>query len=163
RGKPITERALAGILKPFKISPRTIYPPEHPKGVKGYLKAEVEEACARYLPRKGPEGPEIIQPQALPSDFQRSGNGSYRRVEKVEEPPAALALPDVPDLWTPEVSRVHEFPDMPDCLRLPPPDADSFDDDARCAQCGEDDGKTARYHDGLWFHRVCRTFWLRSH
>jgi hypothetical protein len=31
-----------------------------------------------------------------------------------------------------------------------------------CRQCGEDDGKTALYPGGLWFHRVCRPFWLRA-
>jgi hypothetical protein len=39
---------------------------------------------------------------------------------------------------------------------------DGLEDDRRCGQCGEDDGETALYHGGLWFHRVCRPFWLRS-
>ena len=49
RGKPITTRGVARLLKPFRIAPGTIRAAEG-KTPKGYHRDTFEDAFARYLP-----------------------------------------------------------------------------------------------------------------
>jgi hypothetical protein len=51
RGKPLTQKQLAGLLRPFGITSRTVYPSGRsgPQG-KGYTRASLETAWAAYLP-----------------------------------------------------------------------------------------------------------------
>ena len=49
RGKPITQRQLAGLLRPFVIMPEEVHPAGQPHG-KGYKRIRFEEAWEAYLP-----------------------------------------------------------------------------------------------------------------
>jgi putative DNA primase/helicase len=53
RGKPLTPRQLAGLLRPFSILSETIYRPRSPDA-KGYRRARFEEAWEVYLPGQNP-------------------------------------------------------------------------------------------------------------
>jgi putative DNA primase/helicase len=48
-GRPLTQKQLAGLLRPFFIVSDTVHPPGLPQG-KGYQKAHFEEAWAAYCP-----------------------------------------------------------------------------------------------------------------
>ncbi len=49
RGRPLTQKQLAGLLAPFHITSLTVHPPELPDG-KGYRRIDFEEAWAAYCP-----------------------------------------------------------------------------------------------------------------
>jgi putative DNA primase/helicase len=48
KGKPLTDRQLAALLKPFGITSETVHPPGQPDA-KGYKRTRFEEAWSRYL------------------------------------------------------------------------------------------------------------------
>jgi putative DNA primase/helicase len=141
--KPITARALARMLKPFHVFPQEVY---HPARGQGYVRELFEQACAPYIP-----------PSKLGSSGNATGTGISRysksseegqapSFDKAREIVAAMGAPKLPSFETASGGRALE----------------SGARAQACAQCGEDDGKTSRYPGGLWFHRVCRSFWLHA-
>jgi hypothetical protein len=50
RGKPITTRAMARLLEPFKIKPRQIRKSDGDRQKQGYLREQFDSAFKRYLP-----------------------------------------------------------------------------------------------------------------
>jgi putative DNA primase/helicase len=48
KGVPITDRQLAKLLRPFRITSTTVYPPGAPHA-KGYRRADFEDIWGRYL------------------------------------------------------------------------------------------------------------------
>ena len=94
-GKPITQKQLAGLLRPFGIISEEVHPPEQTHG-KGYKRVRFEEAWEAYLPgqnrgqnecahqiptsearnRASPDG------MGITSDFRSARETIPRRIEK---------------------------------------------------------------------------------
>jgi Protein of unknown function (DUF3631) len=88
KGKPLTDVALARLLKPFEIAPRTIKL-ANGKTAKGYLRGNLEDAWGRYLPA-------VVPVSAIPgSDPSPASPGNvFARQPAVSQPspPSAVTL-----------------------------------------------------------------------
>jgi putative DNA primase/helicase len=62
KGKPITDRQLAALLKPFGITSETVHPPGQPDA-KGYRRTRFEEAWSLYLPAEN-DNSDVSKPPA---------------------------------------------------------------------------------------------------
>jgi hypothetical protein len=68
RGKPLTQKQLAGLLKPFGIFSETVHPKSGPHG-RGYKRATFLEAWEAYLP-----GQNTLSPSIDPSEVCKRAN-----------------------------------------------------------------------------------------
>jgi hypothetical protein len=102
RGKPMTARQLANLLRPFGIRPA------HWRDCRGYAVAEFEDAWRRYLPPVAPSAEESQASQASQGPFHagssltssvRATNGSVTYPERVTD--ATHHLTDGDDLEVP--------------------------------------------------------------
>jgi putative DNA primase/helicase len=166
-GKPITQKQLAGVLRPFGIISETVHVPGLADG-KGYKRARFAEVWVGYLPGQNAFSDHISlsetskRPNAdamgISSDFRsvQKGNPDGSKNANLSNIHAGL------DAWTdrkPENGACacsdHEkgAGDFPDFLR-------------RCAQCnalGDDRGQVVKHDNHVWLHRECQRFWLKDH
>ncbi len=49
-GKPITQKGVANLLKPFGVFPQYVWDPDEAKSVRAYLGTDLEDTFNRYLP-----------------------------------------------------------------------------------------------------------------
>jgi putative DNA primase/helicase len=77
RGKPITQKQLAGLLRPFDIISETVHPPGLPHG-KGYKRASFEPAWERYL-----RGQNTPSDQVEPSEACKRANADEMGISGV--------------------------------------------------------------------------------
>jgi len=77
KGKPITPRGLARLLKPFRIEPRTIRDGDDTP--KGYVKDDLVDAWERFLPSSPPLPPclSATTPQAAPEAAEPCGGSLF--------------------------------------------------------------------------------------
>ena len=118
RNSPLTARQLADLLRPFEIRSRKIRLEQ--ETFQGYLRADFEDAWARYLgpeiddsdsipaqPASDPEHPEQANVYACPSDFPHPEHRAHVPDRKSEESPInTRVVPDVPDQK--RVARVED-------------------------------------------------------
>jgi hypothetical protein len=85
KGKPITPRGLARLLRPFRIGPRTIR--DGDETPKGYMTDDFMDAWERFLPSSPPLPPclSATTPQAAPALAETCGGSLF------ETPPVADA------------------------------------------------------------------------
>jgi putative DNA primase/helicase len=105
RGKPITDRQMASLLKPFRVSPGTVR-----RGAttgKGYRAADLEDAWARYLPPLGSVTPSQLAACASFSEFRSVTNGANVTDQIDEKPRIAPACDVVTDRRAPAVENVR--------------------------------------------------------
>ncbi len=81
-GKPLTQRQLAGLLRPFGIISVTVHPEGQPHA-SGYKRVDFADAFARYLPPDPTEPPEPTRtpdppPPSEPPKPSGNGSGSTR-------------------------------------------------------------------------------------
>jgi putative DNA primase/helicase len=166
-GKPITQKQLASLLRPFGIISETVHPVGQ-SDAKGYKRAKFEEAWEAYLP-----GQNAVRGQFQPSEASKrpnaDGAGTSRDFRSVREgSPDGSKNANLShshaglDAWTDRKPgngvRVHSDQengagDFPDSLR-------------RCAQCNAPSdarGLVIAHDDHVWLHRECRRFWLKEH
>jgi len=79
--KPITQTGLASLLKPFEIRPKTIWLAKDVTA-KGYVRADFEDAFARYLPPVAAQRTGL-QPSARQDAPERWARGLYANVRCV--------------------------------------------------------------------------------
>jgi putative DNA primase/helicase len=77
-GSPISQRQIAGLLKPFKIEPDKLRPIGRTPGTRGYKLAEFRDAFVRYLP----------------DDHERSATAPEPNETVIPEPPDAPRVAD---------------------------------------------------------------------
>jgi putative DNA primase/helicase len=171
RGKPLTQKQLGGLLRPFGIMSETVTIPGL-ADAKGYRRVRFEEAWEAYLPGQNP-GQKVLAPQTPTSEASKRRNADdsrrssdFRSVAESNgdgSKNANLSYShagfDVSTFRKPgNGARVHSdhengADDFPDSLR-------------RCAQCnapGDASGQVIAHDDHVWLHRECRRFWLKEH
>jgi hypothetical protein len=166
-GKGLTQKQLAGLLRPFGIASETV----RPAGLadaKGYNRVWFEEVWEAYLPGQN-ASPHQIHPSETSKRPNADGSGESSDFRSVREAsPDGSKNPNLSyshaglDAWTdgkPEngvrARSDHEkgAGDFPDFLR-------------RCAQCndpGDARGQVIEHDDHVWLHRECQRFWLKDH
>jgi putative DNA primase/helicase len=170
-GKPITQKQLAGLLRPFGIISEEVHPPEQTHG-KGFKRVRFEEAWKAYLPgqnrgqnecthqiptsearnRASPDG------MGITSDFRSARETIPRGSKNANLSHSHAGLRACADRKPGNGARVHSDQengagDFPDSLR-------------RCAQCNAPSdarGPVIAHDDHVWLHRECRRFWLKEH
>jgi hypothetical protein len=170
-GKPLTQKQLAGLLRPFGIISEEVHPPGQTHG-KGYKRVRFEEAWEAYLPgqnlgqnacahqiptsearnRASPDG------MGISSDFRSARETIPRGSKNANLSYSHAGLRACADRKPGNGARVHSdhengAGDFPDSLR-------------RCAQCnapGDARGPVVAHDDHVWLHRECRRFWLKEH
>jgi hypothetical protein len=177
RGRPLTQRQLARLLKPFFIIPQTVHI-HGSKDAKGYSRIAFEEAWAAYLP-----GQDASSRQFRPSDPSKrpnpDGMGTSCNFRSVQ-----AAAPDGSknsnlsnshaglDAWT---DRKPESGARKDSAATETPSDDPDDPGSipeslrrhRCDHCGGAVGTTRNYDwpgrpDGVWLHSQCEAPWFDS-
>jgi hypothetical protein len=102
RGKPMSARHVAELLRPFDVRPRKIR--EGDRTLSGYRLSDLSDALGRYLPVLDPEHPEQIN-----DDAKMRGISMPEQTPGVPDRRAGLSadensdVPDVPDVeasWT---------------------------------------------------------------
>jgi hypothetical protein len=167
-GRPVSQKQLANLLRPFGIISETIHRHGHPDA-KGYKRARFGDVWEGYCSggHNGVSPP--IQPSEASNRPSADGMGTSGDFSSVREP-----APDgskngnlspghaVLDAWTDGKLEIgvrarsdHEkgAGDFPDSLR-------------RCAQCnapGDARGQVVEHDDHVWLHRDCQRFWLKDH
>jgi putative DNA primase/helicase len=170
-GKPLTQKQLAGLLRPFGIISEEVHPPGQTHG-KGYKRVRFEEAWEAYLPgqnlgqnacahqiptsearnRASPDG------MGISSDFRSARETIPRGSKNANLSHSHAGLRACADRKPGNGARVHSdhengAGDFPDSLR-------------RCAQCnapGDTRGPVIAHDDHVWLHHDCRRFWLKEH
>jgi putative DNA primase/helicase len=171
-GKPLTQRQLAILLRPFGIISETVHPLGQPDA-KGYQRARFKEAWTGYLsgqndargqfghsdPSKRPNADGIgtthdfsIRPKGIPDGSKNA---------ELSNNDAGL------DAWTDRKAghgRVHESDQE---IAPSPPCSPDLDEDRTCAQChGLVDGKEQLVSiggaDTVWLHPECKRFYLSA-
>jgi len=178
RGRPLTQRQLARLLKPFCVIPQTVHIPGF-KDAKGYIRIAFEEAWVAYLP-----GQDASSHQFRPSDPSKrpnlDGMGTSCNFRSVQ-----AAAPDGSknanlsyshaglDTWTDrkagngvkghsgqEIASDPTDPGpIPEFLLRTPP--------RRCDHCGSMLGAMNPWDwpgrpDGIWLHPRCEAGWMNS-
>jgi len=170
-GRPLTQKQLAGLLKPFHIISGTVHPPGLPDG-KGYRRADFEAPWNAYCPGQNTVGQEVGASEASnrpnademgKSRDSRSVRGSVSDGSKNGNLFCSHACLDV---WTDgktqngtegHSDREIAPPDRDDGLDLLP----SF---RRCLHCnGNGEVNAVALPDRtVWLHRRCEAAWLKS-
>jgi putative DNA primase/helicase len=166
-GKPLTQKRLASLLRPFCIVPETVSIPGL-ADAKGYRRVRFEEAWEAYLPGQNTCTHQIPTSEASKrrnadgskgsSDFRSvaDSNGDGSKNTNLSYSHAGF---DASTFRKPgNGARVHSdhengADDFPDSLR-------------RCAQCnapGDARGQVIAHDDHVWLHHDCRRFWLKEH
>lgn len=161
RGRPITEKGLAGLLREYRIVSKAVGPKD--QRAKGYQKVDFADAWERYLPPKKEMPPS--DPDDLP--FTRSPPCSYSTFAKKSavhrEPSEREKIDDFSSNinavngWTgknPEIAPCPDFSTHPADDGIP----DSL---RRCSHCGRGDGVERWDLNGraVWLHDACTSSW----
>jgi hypothetical protein len=168
RGRPITEKGVAGLLHEYRIVSKAVGPKQR---AKGYRKADFADAWERYLPPKEttPSDPDYL-PSTRRTDcnhttfdqnFAVLPNGSRR--EKINGFSSDINVVDGTMGKTPEIAPSAEFSsDLAPAdgeLELPP-----FGSLERCAHCnrwGAREQLALPDRPGTaWLHPECEAAWL---
>jgi len=182
RGKPLTQRQLARLLRDFQIIPETVHPPGLPDG-KGYKRVWFEELWAAYCPNPlGQNPPNPLLPPFDPSerpnadgsrltgDFSSVRHGSQDGSKSANLSYSHAGL----DAWTDQKTEtgakrqldqkanppeeIEDGLDIPDYLRRTA---------QRCDHCGGNVGILNPWDwpgrpDGIWLHPRCEAPWVES-
>jgi hypothetical protein len=146
-GKPITQRQLAGLLRPFHIVSETIR--DGTKLGKGYYRARFEEAFGRYLaltPVLGPEQRYNTDDMGASEQPRSVTEDHMLRIERRGKSANGAACDGVTD--QPQGGGVRNAGNG----------ADGDGAGRVCAQCGADDGAAGVHHiagQAVWLHRAC--------
>jgi hypothetical protein len=159
RGKPLTQKQLAGLLKPFGIFSQTVHPDGRagPCG-KGYKRASFEAVWEAYLPGQNAPSPstDAFDPSTRPhademgtSDVFGSVHGED--VDGSKKTNFSYSHSDV-DAWTdrnPENGAEGEFDQGTERV---------------CAHCGQGGELLEAWDAGdlIWLHRGCLDAWFAS-
>jgi putative DNA primase/helicase len=183
RGRPLTQKQLAGLLKPFCIISQTVHIPGF-KDAKGYSRAAFEEAWSAYLPGQNASShhSDPSDPSKCPNADEMGTSCNFRYVQAAApdgSKNANLSYSDAGlDTWTdrkaenategefdqqivrPPADRPsNQLPDdgldIPEFLRRAPKQSGQ-----PCAQCADANG-TRLYRgpaypaNGIWLHPEC--------
>src|SRR5262249_55506044 len=151
-GKPISQKQLANLLRPFRIISETIRLGE--QRAKGYLRVHFEDAFSRYLP------------QDPPSDAcQRDNTGETGTNEHFRSVPDTTASRNEKREKINNDGHRHDVTDKKGGARRN--GASNGGLIPFCAHCGRPDnakdGRMSHCSDGgseLWLHRGCEAAWL---
>jgi Protein of unknown function (DUF3631) len=166
-GKPLTQKQLASLLRPFGIISEKVSLPGL-ADAKGYKRVRFEEAWEAYIPGQNTLAPQTTTSEASKRPYADGSKGSsdFRSVLKDGRDGSKNANLSYShagkDAWTDRKPgngakghSDHEngTGDFPDSLR-------------RCAQCnapGDARGPVIEHDDQVWLHQDCRRFWLKEH
>jgi putative DNA primase/helicase len=166
-GKPLTQKQLGGLLRPFGITSETVSI-SGLADAKGYRRTRFEEAWEAYLPGQNTLAHQIRLSEASKrrnadgsegsSDFRSvaEGNGDGSKNANLSNSHAGSdASTDRKPGNGAKGRSDHEngTGDFRDSLR-------------RCAQCnapGDARGPVIEHDDQAWLHRECQRFWLKEH
>jgi hypothetical protein len=150
-GKPITERQLADRMADFKIKPTTLRIGDG--RAKGYLRADFEDALARYvLPAQGFSSVTGVTPNSV-NDLKAKSSVT-------------------PDLFVTDENvsnplELHNCHGVTDEKPLTGKTQGSAPDGASCAQCNGPPDGTEQLHTvagrTAWLHPECRRFYVEGH
>ena len=87
RGKPMTQNSVSKLLKPFGIAPKKIR--FHNDTARGYDRADIQEACRRYVPG-------AMHAKVQKSVFQSGTPEHFRKINGLEENQSGTSFGDVP-------------------------------------------------------------------
>jgi Protein of unknown function (DUF3631) len=158
-GRPLTQKQLAGLLKPFGIISGTVDPPGLSSG-KGYKRVWFEETWAAYLPGQHtspPSGTQSEAPKRRDADEIRT-TCDFRSVEEGSLDGSENA----------NLSYGHAGFDASADQNPVGGDARETDqgNGRACAQCDEAAGPMVEDQDAdgnrVWLHQECRRFWYRA-
>jgi Protein of unknown function (DUF3631) len=169
RGRPITEKGVAGLLREYRIISKAVGPKE--QRAKGYHKADFADAWERYLTPEEETPPS--DPDNLP--FTRSppcndyGKGEKSAVHQSggEREKIDGFSSDINSVngWTREYPETAPSPEF--SSDLAPADPYGIPPSCRrCAHCGKDGAvNIVTFHDGRQrlLHRECEGPWLATH
>ena len=174
-GRPLTQRQLAGLLRPFFIFPDTVHPPGLAQG-KGYKKAHFEEAWAAYCSGQNtpPPQPGAFYPYIRTSADEMGTSHDFRSVRggipygskngKLSHSHAGLYA--CTDKTAPENGQGHSDQETAPVVGPVGAVADPGDipaDYRRCLHCngGGAVNKVALPDRTVWLHRECEESWLK--
>jgi putative DNA primase/helicase len=173
RGKPLTQRQLASLLRPFGIISVNVRPEIGAQG-KGYRRIDFEEAWTAYLsgqndargqfgdsdPSNRPNADEMGISRDFSSVPETSWDGSKN---------ANLSNNDAGwDAWTDRKARNGDArPIDQENTPSPPSSPDVDEEDRTCAQChGPEDGQEQQVSIGgavtVWLHAQCEPLYLKG-
>jgi Protein of unknown function (DUF3631) len=176
-GRPLSQKQLAGLLRPFSIVSTTVHPAGLPHG-KGYRQADFEEAWTAYCPSSNTLPAQSSFSEACKrasademgttSDFRsvREDTSHASKNGKLSHSHAGLhgcthreAGNGGEGHIDQEVASAGDGLDIPDFLRRPAP--------RRCDQCGGCLGDMKPWDwpgrpDGVWLHARCEAAWFDS-
>jgi hypothetical protein len=165
RGKPLTQKQLAGLLKPFGIISETVRLPGL-ADAKGYMRVWFEEAWESYCPLvKTPSNADSPIPKrpSVQTSMESAQHDDFRSVQKgvsdgSENGNLSLSHEGL-DAWT-DQKRGNGVKGH----------SDHESGTGKCAQCGGDDGAPPTLYrgadyppEGVLLHRECLRFWLQDH
>jgi len=172
-GRPLTQRQLAGLLRPFFIFPDTVHPPGLAQG-KGYKQAHFEGAWAAYCSGQNtpPAQPGAFYPYIRTSADEMGTSHDFRSVRggipygskngKLSHSHAGLyaGTDRKPENGARSNSATTEAPSndpgpIPECL---------IRTGRRCNHCGGQIGTLNHWNwpgwpDGIWLHPRCEEPW----
>ena len=178
-GKPLTQKQLAWLLKPFGITSETVHPAGEPHG-KGYKRVRFEGAWAAYCAgqnaSRGPKPPSEACKRASADEmgtsrhFRSVQNGSPHGSKNANLSHSHAGLHACTDR-NPESGREGHFDQndnglsIPDFLLRKPTDLNGGTGH-RCDHCGVP-GATGSWDwpgrpDGVWLHPRCEGPWFDS-
>jgi hypothetical protein len=176
RGKPLTQKQLAGLIRPFGIISETV----HIAGqldAKGYRRSRFEEAWEAYLPGQNPPARQFQHSETSkrPNPGQMGTSSVFRSVRETTSDGSKNANFSYShvglDAWTdrkPENGGASQFDqEITPSTPLPSATNGGPKEDRTCAQCrGPVDGKEQQIAvEGktVWLHPECRRFYLPNY
>jgi hypothetical protein len=172
-GRPLTQRQLAGLLRPFFIFPDTVHPPGLAQG-KGYKQAHFEEAWAAYCSgQNNPPAPGAFYPYIRTGADEMGTSHDFRSVRggitygskngKLSHSHAGLYA--CTDKTAPDNGQGHSDQETAPVVGPVGGVADPGDipaDYRRCLHCNGRGAvnKVALPDRTVWLHRECEAAWL---
>jgi len=129
RGKPLTQRSLASLLRPFRISPDPLW--IDGRTLRGYTREALEPVWRRYVPTDPPDDPQ--GPQGSRNDGEKSQSGKRKDTTSLadaetDEPPTGTGgLADLADRDTPSEEDTPPDGGEPDLWSANATDSDATD------------------------------------
>ena len=177
-GRPLTQKQLAGLLKPFHIVSATVHPPGLPDG-KGYRRADFEAVWDAYCAGQNTVAQQVGASEASkrPNADEMGTSGDFRSVRgsvsdgskngNLSYSHACL------DVWTDRKAgngvKGHSGQEIAPDPTDPGPIPESLLRTAprRCDHCGSMLGAMNAWDwpgrpDGIWLHPRCEAGWMNS-